>query len=249
MYPPADTPWGMGRGDSLDYDLVSDLRLLVGKGAYVPRYLRILVAIAAVVVIAVGGLFAAVSSNAAPDWMRFWEEEAHEFHGGFYDPPREAHELINAVDQHGEEFTFSQFEGKTVFVYFGYTYCPDYCPATLAEWREVKAELGDDADDVVFVMVSVDPERDTPERLNEWLGFWDPEFYGVTMTVEDTNQLTRDWGITVNKREGDSQSGYLVDHSVETYVIGPDGQIRLTYPLGFAPEDIAEDIRHLSDQD
>lgn len=214
-----------------------------------PRYLRILVVLAAVVIIAGGGLLAAVQSNAAPDWLRFWEDDAYEYHGGYYDPPREAHELINAVDQNGDEFTFQQFQGKTVFIYFGYTYCPDYCPATVAEWREVKAVLGDDAENVEFVMVSVDPERDTPERLKEWLGFWDPEFYGVTMSPEDTAQVTSDWGITSTKRESSSASGYLVDHDVYTLVIGPDGQIHLTYPLNFDPADIAEDVRHLNNQD
>lgn len=214
-----------------------------------PRYLRVLVAVAAVVIIAGGGLLAVVASQAGPDWLRFWEDDVYQYNGGFYAPPREAHELINAVDQNGDEFTFQQFEGKTVFVYFGYTYCPDYCPATVAEWREVKAELGDDAENVEFVMISVDPERDTPERLNAWLGFWDPEFYGVTMSPDDTSQFTSDWGIVATKRDGGSESGYLVDHEVSTFVIGPDGQIHLMYPLGFAPEDIAEDVRHLNDQD
>lgn len=213
-----------------------------------PRSLRILLAVVAVVVIAGGGVFAAAQSNAAPDWLRFWEDDTYEYHGGFYEPPREAHETINAVDQNGDEFSFEQLDGKTVFVYFGYTYCPDYCPATVAEWREVKAALGEDAEDVEFVMITVDPERDTPERLNEWLGFWDPEFWGVSMSPEDTQQFTSDWGVTVNKREGDSQSGYLVDHDVYSLVIGPSGDIQLTYPLGFDPENIAEDVRHLQDQ-
>ncbi len=213
-----------------------------------PRYLKILLIAASVIIIAGGGLFAIVAtSSAAPDWMRFWEDEKYEYNGGFYEPPREAHDFINAVDQNGDPVSLEDFEGKTVFIYFGYTYCPDYCPATLAEWMEVKAELGEDAEDVVFVMVTVDPERDTPERLKEWIAFWDPDFLGVTMSREDTDQTTQNWGITATKRESGSQSGYLVDHDVATYVIGPDGQIHLTYPLGFAPEDIAEDIRHLQD--
>lgn len=174
-------------------------------------------------------------------------EEDYEFNGGFYDPPRETHELINAVDQDGEPFKLADHADKTIFMYFGYTNCPDACPSTLAEWREVKAELGEDSDEVVFVMVTVDPERDTPERLNEWLGFWDEEFYGVSMSPEDTEKTTSQWGITVNKEEGDSASGYLVSHDVNTYVVSPDGELLLTYPLGFDPVDMAEDIRHLSE--
>ena len=111
----------------------------------------------------------------------------------------------------------------------------------------MKAELGEEADDVVFVMVTVDPARDTPERLNEWLGFWDPEFYGVSMSQEDTDTVTSEWGISVSKSEGTSASGYLVTHDVSTYVVSPDGELVLTYPLGFDPVDISEDIRHLND--
>lgn len=214
-----------------------------------PRSLRTLAIIAAAIIIAVGGYFALASSKAAPDWMAFWQEDPYVFNGGFYEPPRVAHDVINAVDQNGDPFSFEDFEGKTIFVYFGYTNCPDACPATLAEWMEVKAVLGDKADDVVFVMISVDPERDTPERLKEWMSFWDSSFYGVSMSVEDTKAMTELWGITANKREGGSQSGYLVDHDVATYVISPQGQLLLTYPLGFAPEDIAADILHLQDND
>jgi protein SCO1/2 len=149
------------------------------------------------------------------------------------------------VDQNGDPFTFSQFEGKVILVYFGYINCPDACPATLAEWREVKAELGEDADDVVFVMVTVDPERDTTDRLKGWLEFWDPAFYGVRMSPEDTDTFTQQWGLSVTKEESTSASGYLVTHDVSTYVIGSDGQLHLTYPLGFDPFDMADDIRHV----
>lgn len=214
-----------------------------------PRSLQAIVGIASVIIILVGSIAAVVMVDAGPDWLRFWEDDDYEYNVGFYDPPREAFEMTNAVDQHGDPIAFEKFEGKSVFVYFGYTNCPDYCPATVAEWREVKAVLGDDADDVVFLMVTVDPERDTPERLNEWLNFWDPEFYGAVMSPEDTEKLTSEWGITVTRRDAGSESGYLVDHDIATYVIGPDGQVHLTYPLGFEPEAIAEDIRHLNNQD
>lgn len=214
-----------------------------------PRSVRVIVSVLAVLVIAGAGAFALGQSNAAPDWLRFGEDDPYEFHGGFFEPPKEAHDVINAVDQNGDPFSFEDHEGKSIFVYFGYTYCPDYCPATVAEWMEVKSVLGEDAEDVVFVMVSVDPERDTPERLNQWLGFWDPEFYGVTMSEEDTAEVARNWGITATKRESGSQSGYLVDHEISSFVIDPDGHLRLTFPLGFEPEDIADDVRHLNQQD
>jgi protein SCO1/2 len=210
-----------------------------------PRSLVVLLSVIAVILIAGAGLFVVAAPNVVPDSVRFWKDDEYVYNGGFYDPPREAHELINAVDQNGDPFTFSQFEGKVILVYFGYINCPDACPATLAEWREVKAELGEDADDVVFVMVTVDPERDTTDRLKGWLEFWDPAFYGVRMSPEDTETFTQQWGLSVTKEESTSASGYLVTHDVSTYVIGSDGQLHLTYPLGFDPFDMADDIRHV----
>lgn len=211
------------------------------------RSTRTLLSILAAIVLALSSVVSA--SAALPGWITFWKDDEYTFHGGYYDPPREVFELINAVDQNGDPFTFEDHLGKTIFVYFGYTFCPDACPATLAEWREVKAELGDKADDVVFVMVTVDPERDSPERLQEWLGFWDSDFFGVSMSPEDTKALTSKWGISVTKEDSNSASGYTVNHDVSSYVIDPSGQLRLTYPLGFDPADMAEDIRHLQTGD
>lgn len=211
------------------------------------RSTRIVLSILAAIVLALSSVVSA--SAALPGWITFWKDDEYTFHGGYYDPPREVFELIDAVDQNGDPFTFEEHRGKTIFVYFGYINCPDACPATLAEWREVKAELGDKADDVVFVMVTVDPDRDTPERMKAWLEFWDPEFSGVWMSLENTRTLTGQWGVTVIKDQPDSASGYTVTHDVSTYVIDPSGQLRLTYPLGFDPADMAEDIRHLQSGD
>jgi protein SCO1 len=196
-------------------------------------------------------LFAGTTASAAglPDWITFWEDDEYEFNGGFYEPPKEAQPLINAVDQHGEPFSLEALRGKVVFLYFGYTHCPDACPATLSEWMEMKEILGDEAENVVFAMISVDPARDTPERMGEYLEFWDPTFYGVTMSGKDTEQVASDWAIRYSYQERDSSGGYLVDHDVSSYVIDPDGMLRLTYPLGFDPGLMAEDVRHLLDGD
>lgn len=191
----------------------------------------------------------ASASAALPDWITFWEDDEYEFNGGFYEPPREAHPLIDAVDQHGEPFSFEEHEGKVIFLYFGYTHCPDACPATLSEWMEVEELLGDKADDVVFAMVTVDPARDTPERMGEYLAFWDPTFYGVTMSEEDTKTVMQEWGILYALEEPDQTGDYTVTHDVSTYVIDPDGDLRLTYPLGFDTEMMVEDIEHLLDGD
>lgn len=193
------------------------------------------------------GVLAAVAIAGASWFFFFRSDPAYAFNGGFYEPPKPAPELTGAVDQHGKPFRLEDFRGKTVFVYFGYTHCPDACPATLDEFMEVKEQLGDDAENVAFVMVTVDPARDTPERLAEYLSFWDPEFYGVSMPGESTGMLSdaEGWNIRYTYREANSQGGYLVDHEVSSYVVDKEGNIRLTYPLGFDTDLMAKDIEHL----
>jgi protein SCO1/2 len=207
--------------------------------------------IAAVLIIAFTSLTIsqASASAALPDWLTFWEDDEYEFHGGFYDPPKEAQPLGDAVDQNGEPFSLEEHRGKVVFLYFGYTHCPDACPATLAEWMEMKEILGDEADNVVFAMVTVDPARDTPERLGEYLEFFDPEFYGVSMSEKDTEKMASDWNILYTFDEPDQTGGYLVNHEVSSFVVDQDGMLRLTYPLGFDPGQMAEDVEHLLDED
>lgn len=196
-------------------------------------------------------LIAAVTALAAlaiagASWFFYLRPEpAYAFHGGFYEPPNPAPVLEGAVDQHGDPFRLEDYRGKLVFVYFGYTHCPDACPATLGDFMEVKDLLGEDAEDVAFVMITVDPARDTPERLKEFLAFWDPGFYGVSMPEAGTEAVAGAWHVRYSSRDANSQGGYLVDHDVSSFVVDKDGNIRLIYPLGFDTELMAEDARHL----
>lgn len=180
-------------------------------------------------------------------WFFFFrnDEDPYEFRYGYYNTTEAAPEFQGAVDQHGQPFSLEDYRGKLVFVYFGYTHCPDACPATLDEFMEVKEALGNDADDVAFVMVTVDPSRDTPERLTEYLDFWDPEFYGVSMSQEATEAVAREWLVSYTYRDKNSKGGYLVDHEVSAFVVDKDGNKRLTYPLGSDTTIMAEDARHL----
>lgn len=196
------------------------------------------------------GLWIAVSvvaiiAIAGASWWFLFRPQPYEFKYGFYEPAQAAPELSDAVDQHGQPFSFSEHEGKVIFVYFGYTHCPDACPATLDEFMEVKEELGDKADDVEFVMITVDPSRDTPERLTEYLDFWDPEFYGVSMPQDETDQIARDWAVTFSYEEKNSRGGYMVNHEVSSFVIDKEGNKRLTYPLGSDPSTMSKDVEYL----
>jgi protein SCO1/2 len=167
------------------------------------------------------------------------------FSGSEIAPARVAPPL-DLVDQHGQPFSLETHKGKALVLYFGYTTCPDACPTTLSDYLAVKEGLGDRAGDVAFVMASIDPERDTPERMADYLAFFDPTFIGLTGTPVEVAAAARGYGVTYERVEyPESATGYLIDHSTLTYVIDPQGKLRLTYPRGADPEAIAADLRHL----
>lgn len=178
-------------------------------------------------------------------YLSFFQED-YAYKGGTLTPSEQA-PALDLVDQQGQPFSLQQQEGKVVLLYFGYTYCPDFCPTTLTEMQAVEDELGDKADEVEVVMVTVDPERDSPERLNEYMSFFNPEFIGLSGTPEQTLEVQREYGVTAIKREIEGSSQYLMDHSTSLYAIDPDGYPRLVWAYGTAPEDIASDVEHLLD--
>lgn len=166
------------------------------------------------------------------------------FHGSELTPPRLA-PAVALTDQHGQPFDLASQHGKVVLLFFGYTNCPDVCPTTLSDFITVKERLGKRADDVRFVFVSVDPARDTPERLTQYLDFFDPSFIGLTGTPEQIDAVKQGYGVFSQARESTSSLGYLVDHTTTTFLIDPDGNERLVYGYGTDPAAIAEDVSHL----
>jgi protein SCO1 len=160
--------------------------------------------------------------------------------------PLSAAAPIDLTDQREGAFSLADQRGKVVLLYFGYTTCPDACPTTLSDWVEVKRLLGDKADDVVFVMVTVDPERDTPAKLEKYMNFFDGEFYGLTGTPEQITEIEQAYGIVAIREEyPNSATKYLMNHTTSTLVIDADGKLRLNYAHGTDPEVIAEDVEHL----
>jgi len=176
--------------------------------------------------------------------------EDHEWNGTEYDPPRELGE-VTLIATNGEQLSLEDLQGKPVLLYFGYTYCPDFCPATLTDFQRVKMALGDDGDDVAYVMVTVDPARDTPERMREYLEFFDPSFIGLTGSEDEINVAKREFGITSLAGEATPRANgddvYWVDHSTQTYLLDPDGNLMLEYAWGTSADDITEDVRHVLD--
>jgi protein SCO1/2 len=170
---------------------------------------------------------------------------SYAFSGSEIEPATDAPPLA-LTDLSGQPFAWEDYAGKAVVLYFGYTTCPDACPTTLSDYLAVKEQLGDRADDVAFVLATLDPERDTPERLAEYLGFFDPAFIGLTGTPDEVATTARGYGVTYERVEyPGSATRYLIDHSTLSYVIDPRGKLRLTYREGADPAAIAEDLRHL----
>ena len=142
----------------------------------------------------------------------------------------------------GHPVSLADFRGKHTLLYFGYTMCPDVCPTTLADLRTMMAALGDKAQDVQVLFVSVDPERDTPERLAAYLKYFDPTFVGLTGVPEEIEPVASKFGIFYAKHEADSAANYLVDHTSVVVVVDPEGRPRLMFPHGTTGEQMAQDL-------
>lgn len=166
------------------------------------------------------------------------------FHGMVLQSPELANDFsLNAAN--GRTVSLRDYRGKLVMLYFGYTFCPDVCPATLANVGKALEQMGKQADEVQFIMVSVDPERDTPEQLAEYVAHFHPSFVGVTGEPDKLAELAALYGIYYQKHEGTAATGYLVDHTATIAVIDKEGYLKLVMPFGLTAEEIAGDLRNL----
>lgn len=166
------------------------------------------------------------------------------FQGSLIDPPIPATDF-ELIDQNGQPFRLSEQQDKVVLIFFGYTNCPDVCPLTLSDFKQIKADLGDQASQVHFIFITVDPDRDSEERLKDHLANFDPTFIGLTGDRSDLETVWQAYGVYQAKQEFGSAAGYSVDHTTRTYVIDKQGNLRLTYPFEMERRAILEDVRHL----
>jgi protein SCO1/2 len=168
-----------------------------------------------------------------------------DFRGAVIAPPRAVTDFT-LPSTTGEDFTLSQQQGKVVLLYFGYLTCPDVCPTTMADLLRAYRELGEPTEQVQVVFVTVDPERDTLDRLAVYMKAFHEDFIAVRPeSPEAVQTLAAAYGITVERREVDSALGYLMDHSALVLAINPQGKLVEQFLFGTPYEDIAHDVKLL----
>lgn len=150
------------------------------------------------------------------------------------------------TDQSGRPRSLADFRGKVVSLFFGFTHCPDICPTHLARQAEVMRQLGPRANDVVVLFVSLDPERDTPEALKNYMNAFDPRFIALTGTPDDTGKVARQYKIYWQKTPlPNSALVYTIDHTTNSVVIDRKGRLRLTVPHEMSAADVTHDLQLL----
>lgn len=166
------------------------------------------------------------------------------------DPPLPAADF-KLTNHNNQTIQMSDFRGNLVLVYFGFIFCPEECPTTLGIWKRVHAGLGENAKQVDFMMISVDPERDTPEKLGEYLAVFHDEFFGLTGTLEQIEDVASDFSISFHKVALDGSpdvevgDDYLIEHAAITYLIDQTGKIVLAFPYNTGVDEIISTLNGL----
>ena len=148
-------------------------------------------------------------------------------------------------DHQGQTRSLSDFKGKVVVVFFGYTQCPDVCPTSMTELAEVKRLLGAEGDKLQGVFVTVDPARDTAQMLKAYMANFDPSFVAFIPTPEQLAVVAKDYKVYYKKVDGKTATSYTMDHSAGSYVYDPQGNLRLFSRYGSGPQALVQDIQTL----
>lgn len=156
---------------------------------------------------------------------------------GVFDPPRLAPDFV-LEGSDGKELRLGRYRGKVIVLGFGFSHCPEVCPTTLDRLAKARRKLGAGAKDLQVVYVTVDPERDSRERLRSYLAAFDPTFVGGTGTAEKLGRVRDEYGILAARKSGEGG----IDHSSFVYLIDRAGSLRAMVPYGRSADDIAHDL-------
>ncbi|MBP8125405.1 MAG: SCO family protein, partial [Caldilineaceae bacterium] len=171
----------------------------------------------------------------------------YQFNGTPLDPPKELYD-ITATNWDGSTFRLSGHKGRVLVVFFGYTFCPDVCPTTLAEMVQLYAMLGDNAAKVDIVFISVDPERDTVEKLATYIPAFNPNFYGLRIPAGpelETAKMIFGAFAEQNPTDKTATGDYLVDHTAWVSIVDQDGLLRELFSFESTPAEMLPDIEYL----
>lgn len=173
------------------------------------------------------------------------ETDGDEPRGLLLDEPVEAPDF-ELIDHEGEPFRLSDHQGRATAMFFGYTHCPDICPLTLMHMDTAAEQLGDQADDALFLFISVDPERDTPEQMKKYVERVDAEIIGLTGEQDVMEDVWEDYDIQVEIEPRDD-GDYLISHSSQIWILDTQGRASVVLPPDADGDDMAHDLRWLLD--
>ena len=168
------------------------------------------------------------------------------FRGTVYAEPYPPAPEIELPRGNGNRFRLSELRGNIVLLFFGYTSCPDVCPTTMAEMKSALEKIGEEkARNVKVIFVTVDPQRDSPERVQEYVNHFNSEFIGLSGTELELQKTWTDYGVFRQIVDGTSAAGYLVDHTARVTLIDQDGNLRVSYGFETPVDDIVHDLKLL----
>lgn len=172
-----------------------------------------------------------------------WTNIKPAYKGTLLDQPSPVADFILQSDQ--GDINLSQFRGKVVLLFFGYTFCPDVCPTSLAKISRAFQLLGEDSSKIQTIFISVDPERDTPGKLGQYARAFNPAFIGATSTPENIAIISKQFGVFYEKHDVNSAADYLVSHTSVVLVIDQNGNLRLVWPYEFEIQSMVSDLKLL----
>ena len=146
------------------------------------------------------------------------------------------------IDHTGKTVSDADFRGRYMLIYFGYSFCPDVCPTTLAVMAQALEKLGGKSQRIVPILITIDPERDTPQVLNDYVKAFGPSFVGLTGSMAAIQDAEKKYRVYAVKKPLEKGS-YGVDHSSVLYLMGPDGRLVNFYDEAVSPDDLAKDLR------
>lgn len=188
--------------------------------------------------------FASLAIVAAATLIALLFSKSNSFRGTAYSEPYPAAPYFELTHSSGDLIRLSDYRGRIVLLFFGYTFCPDVCPATLAELNLALNEIPEKADLVQVVYVSVDPDRDTPQIIQEYVERFNPSFIGLSGSLDELERIWQDYDIFREVVTSDSNI-VTVSHTARVILIDEKSNMRLSYAFGTPVEDIVFDLKLL----